>query len=184
MNWTTVLDSVKAQVAVQSGLPTYWKNQTQGYKEPSAWVLLEVLDCVTLGTDDYRRDEHMVESRVGQRKLTIRAWCETFRQTHAYAARAYLENLSTRLGFTSVVDALDAANLALIDVSKVAAADIGRDGRVVSAGYVDVILGHATVETDSDHALGTIAGVGVTGLGPTGPDEYVIPSDYPVPTEP
>lgn len=168
MNWLGLQTALAAQVATIAGCPAYWRNVTAQWE---AWprVFLSVVSTRKLGQDETRTrfvslDDVLLPRVYGGRVLTVQIQVETRDQNLATSAGAIGEQIRTRLGRLSVLDALRAVDVGVSTTTDVRTVNRTDDkARVVSyAVFEAVLLTHVSDEETDDADFGYIETVEIT----------------------
>jgi len=168
MNWAGLQTVLAAQVADIAGCPTYWRDVTAQWE---AWprVFLSVVSTRKLGQDETRTryvalDDVVLPRIYGGRVVTVQVQVETRDQNLATSAGAIGEQIRTRLGRLSVLDALRAVGVGVSTTTDVRTVNRTDDkARVVSyAVFEAVLLTHVSDEEGNDADFGYIETVEIT----------------------
>lgn len=126
-------------------------------------LLLKITSVVGIGSDDTvleNVDEdstdpedapylgQMRSTQVGQRKFTLQVQIVSPEHTDAFWAMAATERIRTALCRPRIIDALDAVDVAVIEIRQALKTSFKDGGRVVSAASMDITFG--TVANDVD----------------------------------
>ena len=168
MNWSGLQTVLAAQVATIAGCPAYWRDVTAQWE---AWprVFLSVVSTRKLGQDETRTrfvslDDVLLPRVYGGRVVTVQIQVETRDQNLAASAGALGEQIRTRLGRLSVLDALRAVDVGVSTTTDVRTVNRTDDkARVVSyAVFEAVLLTHVSDEETDDADFGYIETVEIT----------------------
>lgn len=117
---------------------------------------LDLLEPEQLGVDDRVIEEvevegepHVTETAIGAREMTLQVTVASQSQKLHKSARAYLEQLRTRLHWSSSIASLAALGLSLVSMGPVVEFDPIENSRVISKSALEIRVGYIHSETDA-----------------------------------
>lgn len=169
-----------------------WENQKRPFVSPStrAIALLSFGETLGIGRDEVIQafdptelsEEDILDGEgeftftvAGVRRLPWRIKVESYEQGTIKTAWKYLEDARTALSWPSVLDALDAANVATVEVLGVLDLQVPKDERMVSMASLDIILAGRFSSVDPRKATYINSFSGTGELKPRAPVEYEAP---------
>lgn len=126
MNYAAIRDALKQWVRDSTGLPCRWEDEPTGLqmKLPAAFVLTGPINVEQVGEDFVRwdpidaGDEQVRAAVVGHREFDVMLRCVARSSDPSKSAQYQLERLRLALARPSTRVAFDAADFAVIDMSK------------------------------------------------------------------
>lgn len=168
-----------------TGLATVeWLEQKRPFTNPAtgAIALLSFGPTIGVGRDEIRSEydgdndgAEFTDTAVGVRRLPWRIRVDSYEQQDDLTAWTYLENARLRLRWPSVVDALIAANVALVETRDVQDLQVPEDEHVVSRASLDIILAGMFSETDPVANTYIASITGLATFTPNDPLPYEVP---------
>jgi hypothetical protein len=153
MEWATLQTGLPALISALLEIPCDFAGQPRTLQQgPRAQ--LDIIAIAGIGVDEETWDadgtepNEMRETVHGLRELTLQVDVWNAEQTLERSARRYLEQLRTRIRWTSSKVALRELGLGVIGFEDVVQLDPIEDGRRVSRASMDIRLAYGTAETD------------------------------------
>lgn len=152
MEWATLQTELPSLIGGLLDLPCDFATQARKIQQ-SARVQLDIIAVAGIGTDeetwsaDGAEPNEMLETVHGLRELTLQVDVWNAEQRLEKSARSYLEQLRTRLRWTSSKDALRALGLGVIGIEDIVQLDPIEDGRRVSRASMDIRMAYGASET-------------------------------------
>jgi len=155
--WAQIEVDLAALLAELLGIPCDWRGKSRGM-HITARAQIDSLTDNAIGVDEpvwadvpaLPASPTAVQATVhGLGEFTLQVLVESWQQSLAESARAYLKLLRSRLRLPSTLVRLAAMGLALVTIERSVPLDPQSDGRVTSSASMDLRLAYGTSEVDA-----------------------------------
>ena len=168
VGWDTWRKSLEVIIAGLTDLPedavSFALRPRPHHRGPRAQ--LQIIAIQHIGVDELRRTDdagELTEEAIGQRSMVLQVRFWAARQSLEHAPRVFVERLRTRLRWTSTTTALLRCALAFQRAEQPVDFVGKRDSRMLTSSLIDLRLGYAWVEGDTENAMGWIAKAQIVG---------------------
>jgi hypothetical protein len=153
--WEQIETDLTAIFAELLGIPCDWRAKSR-QMTTGARAQVDYLTGSALGIDEPVMSDwpsalptSIATTVYGLREFVLQVSVESWTQSLATSARAYLETLRTRLRLPSVLVRLAALGLSVVAIEQTVQLDRTQDGRVVSSAAMDLRFAHGVSESDA-----------------------------------